>query len=414
MASADVLDGLIDVPEGPDRDGRAALLDELGQLVAAGGWERLARAPVVPGPTAFPDPWARSPLGVATVARRLLWHAGIGDLAVVVADRRGDAGPMPDKVPTDVELAGVERGRARLDLYSIGDDDVVGAIAHEVAAAVAVRWAAADAPYRGTTPVVDADTKWRGSIAAVYLGLGVLAANAAFQEYRGGAYQPTLGYAPAEYHVVHVGGLTIAELGFLLAVQAQVRDAGLPDGLSRPQAEHARAWHKALAGRGDELRAHLGVPAPATWPALERPAPAPLPELDEEDVVLALAPRPAPPVYRVGYTRTGSGVVVGAVTVGVGAAAMGAPPAAIGIAVMAGAVAGYAAGHAIKIDRCSECVTVLPAAAGECPHCGGRVVGRLASRNDRLELDGAHEELGDAADLGPEREPEDEPALPPI
>src|SRR5437870_4086343 len=100
----DVLAGVTGAPEAPDGDTCEVLLDELARLIVAGGWQRFARSPVVPGDDAFPDPWERTPRGVATVARRLIAHAGVDDVRVVVADRRGDAGSTAKVTPTELEL----------------------------------------------------------------------------------------------------------------------------------------------------------------------------------------------------------------------------------------------------------------------------------------------------------------------
>src|SRR6185295_3223367 len=84
----DVLADLTGAPEAPDAATAAALLDQLARLVAVAGWARFVRPPVVPGPAAFPDRWEPSAAGIATVARRLLAHAGADDLRIAIADRR--------------------------------------------------------------------------------------------------------------------------------------------------------------------------------------------------------------------------------------------------------------------------------------------------------------------------------------
>src|SRR6516225_4739980 len=128
----DVLADLALAPDEPAPDTCAALLGELARLCAVGGAERFARAPVAPDGDAFPDPYEPTPEGIATVAQRLCAHAGIDDLAVTIVDRRGEAGVAGKKVTTELELVEVTDHGARFDLYSIGDDAVVGTIAHEV------------------------------------------------------------------------------------------------------------------------------------------------------------------------------------------------------------------------------------------------------------------------------------------
>jgi len=90
-------------------------------------------------------------------------------------------------------------------------------------------------------------------------GLGVLAANASFQEYSGGAYKPHLGYAPIEHDIMRAGHVPMDALAFLLAVQAVTRGAELPRGLRDPQSEAPRAWLAALGGIGAARRGFLGV-----------------------------------------------------------------------------------------------------------------------------------------------------------
>ncbi|HTJ41763.1 MAG TPA: hypothetical protein VL463_06685 [Kofleriaceae bacterium] len=374
-------------PEQPDRDTCEMLLAELAKLVAAGGWERFARPPVVPGAGAFPDPYEATPAGVGTIARRLIAHAGEGDLAVTIVDRRAEAGrgPQDKKVPTELELTSVEERRARFDLYSIGDDEVAGTIAHEVGTALAARWQTPDAPYRGVVAsVIDRDARWRGSIAAVYAGLGVLAANAAFQEYKLGRYQAHLGYAPVDYEIVKAGQLTVDEIAYLVAVQAIVRDGVVPKGLGGVQTDVVRAWIDALRDRAGELRAMLGVPDPA--PPLARDAPGALPPASELVVAGDVEPPPRR-VFRMPSTRAGLGVLVGMVALGVGAGAVGAGRGAIPIVIAGGAIAGAAIGSRSRLDRCSSCVHVLPSGSVACPHCGGEIAGLLTSRADALDVE---------------------------
>jgi hypothetical protein len=376
----DVLADLALAPDEPSRETCAALLGELARLCAVGGAERFARAPVAPDGDAFPDRWEPTPEGVATIARRLCAHAGVDDLVVTIVDRRGEAGVTGKKVTTELELVEATAKGARFDLYSIGDDAVVGTIAHEVGAALAPRWRTPDEPYRGVAaPEIDQDARWRGSIAAVYCGLGVPAANAAFQEYKLGIYQAHLGYAPVEYEVVKAGQLTVDELGFLLAVQAVAQDAPVPRGLGGVQTDAVAAWMDALADRGPALRALCGIAG-----ALARPAPAPLPPGGA--LVVADAPPRARRVFRMPGSRAGVGVLVGMMVGGLGAGVLGARSA-VPFVIGGGALIGAAVGKRSRFERCSSCVHLIPPAAPCCPHCGGEVAGMLTSRVDALDLE---------------------------
>ena len=96
--------------------------------------------------------------------------------------------------------------------------------------------------------------------------------------------------------------------------------------------------------------------------------------------VTARGSRRGQPVYRVAYRRTGTGFVVG-LALGGGAFAATAQP----LALLGGLVVGFAVGTLTKVDRCAMCIEVLPAAATDCPRCGGRIAGRITSRDRRLD-----------------------------
>src|SRR5262249_35905166 len=154
----------------------------------------------------------------------------------------------------------------------IGSDDVVGTLAHEVGVvhAVLARGDGAS-PYRAAeVPMLEragADDRERevdpdrdlerGSIAAVYLGLGVMAANAAYQQSsQAGRFNGA--YVPLEYEVIRAGYLPMSSLAYLLAVQATVRgDRDVPDGLSGPQRDEVGAWIDALRPDAQALRERL-------------------------------------------------------------------------------------------------------------------------------------------------------------
>ena len=74
-------------PDAPTAEDRAQLLEMLRELVSAWGSERFMQAPVTPGERDFPEPWSPTPLGVATLLRRLFAHARI-PMGILVIDRR--------------------------------------------------------------------------------------------------------------------------------------------------------------------------------------------------------------------------------------------------------------------------------------------------------------------------------------
>ncbi len=456
-----------DVPAAPGPDDVRWLLNELAALCDAGGPRRLLRAPVRPDREAFPAPWQPTIAGVASLVETLCAHADAAGLGIAVDDLRALAVSTDRHRVTEVEVAvGGDARRPRFGVLSIGEDDVAGTLAHDVGVVLAAAMPRIDGtPYRGAGVEPDAATETdagaetgsdagaetgsetgseagaetgsetgsetetgsaadararraarraQGSVAAVWAGLGVLAANASYQQRSGGAFRAERGFAPLEYTVVRAGHLPLPALAFLLAVQARVRGAdAVPTGLGGPQADETAAWLRVLP-EATTLHALLGiesadVDAPADartaspWP---HRSPAPADELVGRDEpggatmslddptlgVTARGSRRGQSVYRVAYRRTGTGFVVGLVAGGGAFAATGQP-----LALLGGLAVGFAVGTMTKVDRCATCIEVLPAAATDCPRCGGHIAGRIASRDRRLD----HDVDADASDASP-------------
>ncbi len=387
------------VPEQPEPERRRDLLAALAELIAAGGAAPLLFPPVVPGPAAFPEPWAPSCAGVELLVRRLIAHANAAGTnprplcGAVVLDELVGAPPTERKPATDcavIELRPADEQSpagyiAVVSAMHIGDDNVAGTLAHEVGVAHAMlaRQLAPD-PYRANErDEIDLDPERdheRGSIATVYLGLGVLAVNAAFQQYtRSGRFYG--GYAPIEYDVLQAGYIDMSELAFLLAVQTVVRgDTAPPRGLEPPQRDEVTAWIAALRGTGSELRAELGItadaPAIATRPALE---PFAAVALDEPVAAERIA-------FRWRTNRGGVGMVAGTV-LGVGIAALVASRGAAPVIAIGSACAGHVLGRRVRVPRCSACSVVVHDSDTRCRACGAALRGDIASLSDRLEAE---------------------------
>lgn len=380
---------LVDAPRTPEPARREWLLGVLAELVARGGAQSLLAVPIVPGEDAFPEPWRATRGGTRALLRRLAWHAG-NPRAISIVDERLGAPPTERKPETRVGLTSVLAKELRFRIEFLGEDDVAGTLAHElgVAHAAANRPDAAD-PYRdadGPVIEIDADRDLaRGSVATIYLGLGVIAANAAFQEYsRPGRFNG--GYSPLEYDVLRAGYVPMSELAFLLAVQAAVRTAQVPDGLSAPQRDEVSAWLVALRPHVRELRERLGIPAGAVATDL-RPEVVPFDDLDLDDD----APPPRKNAWRWRTHRGGVGLVAGTV-LGVGVSFLLAASTATPWIVFGAAGTGHVVGRRIRVPRCSGCATVVPASATTCRHCGATLRGDIAQLSDRLE---AEERLDD-------------------
>ncbi len=368
-------------PEIPAPERREQLLAVLAEYVAHGGAGPLLAPPVVPGGAAFPDPWEPTARGLETLLRRLAWHAG-QPRAIVVVDERLGAPPTQRKPETHVELVAVRAGELELTSWFVGEDDVAGTLAHELGVAHAMiarsgdrdPYRAPEPPEQGVDPECDLE---RGSIATVYLGLGVLAANAAFQQYSSpGRFNGA--YSPLEYDVLRAGYVPMSELAYLLAVQAVVRGEPVPPpGLSPPQRDEVTAWLDALHGRAGELRERLGIAADARGEA--RPAATPF------DDTLREHARRRRIAFRWQTHRAGEGFLAGAVVAA--ATSFVAMPHGLFAFVVGGAVVGLSVGRSLRIARCSTCATALAIDAPACGRCGAMMYGDITRRSDRLEAE---------------------------
>jgi len=368
-------------PEVPAAERREQLLAVLAEYVAQGGAAALLAPPVAPGRAAFPDAWEPTARGLETLLRRLAWHAG-QPRSIVVIDERLGAPPTQRKPETHVELIAVRARELELTSWFVGEDDVAGTLAHELGVAHAVIARCADRdPYRAPEPPeigVDPERDLeRGSIATVYLGLGVLAANAAYQQYSGsGRFNGA--YAPLEYDVLRAGYVPMSELAYLLAVQAVVRgEPEPPPGLSPPQRDEVLAWLDALRGRAGELRDRLGIEEGARGEA--RPIATPF-----EDVARDHARRRRI-AFRWQTHRASEGFLAGVLVAAV--AALIAMPQGLIPFVVGGAVIGLSVGRSRRIARCSTCATAIAIDAATCHRCGATMYGDIARRSDRLEAE---------------------------
>jgi hypothetical protein len=371
-------------PSTPDAERCENLLATLGDLIARGGAASLMAPPVIPGEAAFPEPWRPTRGGVSALLRRLAWHAG-NPRAIDVLDERLGAPPTERKPATRVALVSVRTHELRFRIEFIGTDDVAGTLAHEIGIAHAVvnRPDGAD-PYRATQPTeLDVDPERdleRGSIATVYLGLGALAANAAFQQYsRPGRFNG--GYSPLEYDVLQAGFLPMSELAYLLAVQAAVRGADLPAGLSPPQRDETAAWLAVLRPQMEELRVRLGIGSDAK--AIDaRETPVLFDDIDLEDD----APPPRRNAFRWRTHRGGVGFIAGAALgmgISIALAAQGAAP----LIVLGAAASGHVAGRRVRVPRCSGCASVVEPTSTGCAKCGAALRGDIERLSDRLEAE---------------------------
>jgi hypothetical protein len=372
-------------PDAPDAATREHLLGVLAELVARGGSAALLLAPVVPGDAAFPDRWAPTKAGVALLLRRLAWHAGL-ERDIDIEDRRAGAPQTERKPATSVEVIEVRDKTALFVLRYIGEDDVAGTLAHEIGIAYAALHRPGEvdpfrkpvAPVLSIDPDVDLE---RGSIAAVYLGLGVLAANAARQHHsvlEGQSYNPL--FVARVGVTVEAGDVPASSLAYLLAVQACVRgEHEPPAGLAAEQRREVAAWLAVLEGSAGALRERLGIASDARPGTRPEVVAFDVGQLEDDPPVRANA-------FRWQTHRGGVGLVAGTV-LGVGFAVVLATRAAAPLAIAVGAVCGHVAGRRVRVVRCSSCATICAADATTCPKCGAALRGDIARLADRLDAE---------------------------
>jgi len=408
-------------PRHPSESDRRWLTDQLAELIARSGWETFALAPLVRASDSFfPDRYVHGPAGVRTVARRILRHAGLDEVRVRVVDGRapeaGRAGTLLQQ--TAIEFVSLADDLLVLELTELGaPEDVVPSVAHCVGRAYreqrALDRVAVAGPYRGEDEGSATDDETleaqRATVAAVYLGFGILAANAAHQ-YRAAGSQD--GYwARTEWVHGNIGGLDASAVSYLLALQLVVRDAdaayiaSVVGALAPNQASDVREWSAILRPDAVAQRESLGlVGAPRDWPAEWEPHVEPIDddeladadlEADEPEARQAEKWNHRRPVWRVRDTRAASGATLGAL-VGfallVAAAFTGLPTSAMIVVVIVSVFGGLVIGGRVRCDFCSEpdCQALFDATHARCPRCGGRVVGEISSANKRLD---AEEEL---------------------
>ncbi|MBK9031091.1 MAG: zinc ribbon domain-containing protein [Myxococcales bacterium] len=363
----------------PPTGARAEVLGRLALLIERGGAAHLLDAPIAhAGPRDFPEPWQPSAVAVERVLVRLLWLAHV-DLDVALDDLRRYE--VADQLLRRSGISWVETtdGVAHFQIETIGNDDVAGLLCHEVGLAYAA-WIAGAAAYRDAAPTPPSERD--GSIAAIYLGLGVVATNAAL--YNRVASKLVGQVSVSETDVVATGGLAPDEALYLLAVQAVLR-GGVDDAhatLREDLRARLAADVSALRAHRDELAEHLGLDLGAPRAALARDAEPPL-----------VGDRPEPSkaqrhagerTYRMRESQVGVGLGQGFMA-GMGFGAVGwlvglvAPV--VGVMVAVPVVIGGLL-HRRAVDRCPRCAHVIPEVATTCPGCGATVAGRVASERE--------------------------------
>jgi hypothetical protein len=371
------------MPVEPNAERREQLIAMLGDLVARGGPGPFLAPPIEPGKAAFPEPWKRTRGATIAVLRRLAWHVG-NPRSIVVVDERLGAPPTDRKPETRVGLQAVEAKTLQFRIEFLGEDDIAGTLAHELGVAHAAIHRPASDPYReADAPRIEVDPDRdheRGSVAAVYLGLGALVANAAFQEYnRPGKFNGV--YYENEHDVLRAGYISLSDIAFLLAVQATLRESAMPAGLKGPQKDEVAAWMTELAHKRDALREMVGIASNAEPAVRETPVLFEDVDVDEDEA----APRKT--AFRWLTHRGGVGLVVGTAAGIAASTALMLTANAWLVVAFGAAVIGHVVGRKVVTPRCSACATVVKRDAKKCRQCGAALRADIHSLSERLEAE---------------------------
>jgi hypothetical protein len=392
------------------------LLDSLTRLVAARGPGPLvSNAILEPMTTYFPDRWTGTPRAVEILAKRLLGYVGIDHIEAIVdteafTDEReaGECGLEHADLP--IWFAGLAEGTCLFGVReeSLEDAEIAAAalghaVAHAFRAhhgiAAGARWEGSYRERPARLAQVEALEERITDVTTVYLGFGVIMANASERKRSQGEVRGSM--ATWRITTTRVGTLEPQSMSYLLAVQAVVRGLtprerkGLSKLLDTNQAAFFEAACAALGEGGvDALRARLGVPAPEKWPApldlteLTRPDP----EAARAVVVTKKSPKTelsnrGRPIFRViahqGVSMTALFTVLGMFPLGL---ALSWSVLLTPLAMTALGVIGYQIGKTRRRDECSDIQCEGPLAQGleECPKCGGTIRGEIKRREDRL------------------------------
>jgi len=398
----------------PPLEDRRWLQDQLKALVAARGAAPLATALLVePSARYFPDPWGGGEASVRRLLLRLCGYAGLGGaLRVLVRvhdaepTRRGEVvgkPPVRGNQELSVWLAKHSRGEIEVGVESTALVDPASLVA---ACARVISHAYRMVHGLAVTDAYDP----RIDVTAVYLGFGMLTADAALRF----VTRTSTGVMQSRRTPLRLGSLPPQGVCYLLAAQIHVRGDGraerqrLAKALQANQAAFFRHAFAAIERMDPPISVQLGVPAKENWP----PAPslaqltAPLTEpetsepearLDEDRGVANM--NRGLPVFMVDRSmapRLGRVLFMGALMLG-GVLSRISPGSGAGmgsVAVIAFGLglAGLGIGRMFRDRRCSEpkCGAPLSPTTLACPRCGGNVVGTIKHPKERLAAEEAH------------------------
>ncbi len=359
---------------------RKELLVMLGSMIGRFGPERFVQAPVVSASKRdFPDPWEPSLHAVHQLTYRLCWLAYL-DPEIVVVDRRPIRADLNGMLQTtECEIASCTAGVVTFHLAHIGNDDVAGLLSHKIGQAFLDL--APGEPFR--TPGRHETDEVEGTVAAVFLGLGVLAANSSM--YRRHAARVVGREERSEQQIAQAGGLDIADATLLLAVQDLVRDDA-PDAygtLHPAQRDWLERWRDVLEPHAAELREMLRLdeehaPLPLARAAQPRRAPAVseavLKQFNRGREIRRVRKRSVLGVIPGLVLGLTCGAVVGRLAAGPG---MGALAVALGVMLIGGVFGWWRWCRPFYTCADGACSKLISANATTCANCGGTITATI-------------------------------------
>jgi hypothetical protein len=360
------------------------IVDGLRALLATKNGALYLRLPLIePDTTSFPDAWTPDEDGVFRLLRRIMAHAGLGDVPLSV--ERFFLAPDEDDEDGDRHVIGlfkgVTDGRCDFGINCAQLDDpehLIGVLAHEVAHA-----------FRALNDLVVEDhdeEEELTDLTTIFLGFGIFTTNNAHRE-----------TIHSNWHSIRRSGYLSADaMALALATWTGARDVEGDLGILERWLEPAqRAAVRAASSKltRERVRKKLGIVSiperfarPATM--LDDAPPAP----KEADPIDFAAKRSETFRVTVRHQRLGAilGTISGCVLGGLLVEGSTAVHAVIGGLVFG--LVGYAVGRALSYDACArgECEVRIPKNAANCPRCGASVQGEIS---DRFKLNDALEEL---------------------
>ncbi|MBT9554706.1 MAG: hypothetical protein IV100_01700 [Myxococcales bacterium] len=402
-------------------DDPEGLVDALGTLIRERGAQHfLTSHRVLPSEASLPDHWTPTERGVWRLTSRLMRYAGLAELGVDirVVSASVAAGPLDGTTGHTMGhrgaaglFYGIQDGRAvfGVDLRQLSNvDGVVGTMAHEVAHA----WRA----HHGLVQEDRALEEELTDLTTVYLGFGVLTANAAYL-----ARSSTQGFLGSAWSVSTGGYLGHDALAYLLAVQSVLRAddratrGRLADALERNQRSVFLSAADALksASLGDRFQVNVAPSAEAPPDATPLPddraddfgEPTPgttAPPTAEEVEARAWRTRHAgevrfrvaPPPPSVGSQRAVVGLAVLMAVTGIYSLAT--QSASVGRVVLSAAVLLTVIGgfvlwvvKSVPVAHCSDssCGRQLKQPLPVCPGCGAGIAGDIRSDAERFDAE---------------------------